>query len=307
VDQRLVGLQRELASQRYRPRGYRLMLIQEPKRRLIAAAQVRDRVVHHALHRVLAPLLDPGLIATTFACLQGRGSHRAVLSFQQGLRRYPFVLVLDIRHYFLSIDQQILMAVMARSIKDCPLLDLLHTIAVSGDGLYRHPGVPDTLGLGPDFPAPGVGLPIGNLTSQWWGNHYLSGLDHFIKRDLKLPHYLRYMDDLALFAASRGELNRARERVARWLWAQRRLRLKHPGAAPRATGGRFTYLGQRVSRAGIAPPRDALARMGTRAAELVRLGDGEKLERSLASSRGVIMRQFCQCGVTKTDGNDGFV
>ncbi len=167
VDRRLAELHRALAEGRYRPQGYRLMLIHEPKRRLIAAAGVRDRVVHHAVHQVLSPLLDPGLIDTTYACLEGRGSHRAVLAFQQGLRRYPFVLVLDIRHYFLSIDQGILLDLMARRLKDRPLLELLGRIAASGDGLYRHPGVPELLGLEPGFPAPGVGLPIGNLTSQW--------------------------------------------------------------------------------------------------------------------------------------------
>jgi RNA-directed DNA polymerase len=302
VDRRLAELRRALAERRYRPRGYRLMLIHEPKRRLIAAAGVRDRVVHHAVHQVLSPRLDPGLIDTTYACLAGRGSHRAVLAFQQGLRRYPFVLTLDIRHYFLSIDQGILLDLMARRLKERPLLELLGRIIAGGDGLYRHSDVPELLGLEPGFPAPGVGLPIGNLTSQWWGNHYLSGLDHYIKRELKVPHYLRYMDDLALFGASRNALLRQRDTVAEWLWAERRLRIKRPQAQPRATGGCFGYLGQRVSRAGIAPSREALARLGSTATARVRAGSMETLERSLASSRGVVLGPLCQSVLTKRAG-----
>ncbi|MCP4378323.1 MAG: RNA-dependent DNA polymerase, partial [bacterium] len=99
ADRQVVRLHRGLTSECYRPGDYRLFPIWEPKRRLIAAAAVRDRVVHHALHRVLAPLLDPNLIHTTYACLPNRGSHRALLAYLAALRRYRCVLMLDIRHY----------------------------------------------------------------------------------------------------------------------------------------------------------------------------------------------------------------
>ncbi len=180
VEREVPRLHRELAGGDYRCGDYRLMALREPKRRLIAAADVRDRVVHHAVHRLLAPLFDPGLIDTTFACLPGRGSHRAVLAFLAALRRYRYVLNLDVRHYFLSIDRRILLELMARRLREERLVELLRTIAESGAGLYRRRGVPEFLGRESGFPPEGCGLPIGNLSSQWWCYQYFSGFDHFL-------------------------------------------------------------------------------------------------------------------------------
>ncbi len=288
AEREALRLHRELSAGGYRCGEYRLMALREPKRRLIAAACVRDRVVHHAVHRVLAPLLDPGLTDTTYACLPGRGSHRAVLAFVAALRRYRYVLNLDVRHYFLSIDRRILIDLMVRRLREARLVELLRTIADSGAGLYRHRGVPEFLGLEPDFPPEGCGLPIGNLTSQWWGNLYLSGFDHYLKRELRLPHCQRYMDDTALFSDSRAQLVEARLAAREWLASERRLRLKRPEASPRSTRGRFTYLGYRVSRAGIRPADAMLARMRQRMTALMREGDDETIERSVASYRGVV-------------------
>ena len=281
-------MHRTLVEERYRPGPYRTMAIHEPKRRLIAASPVRDRIVHHAIYRVLSPLLDRSLIDTTFACLPDRGSHRAVLAFQKAMRRHRFVLTLDIRHYFLSIDQSILMQLMRRRIKDERLLRLMEVIATSGSDLYRAPAVRTFLDLADGFPPPGCGLPIGNLTSQWWANHYLSGLDHFVKRSLKIEGYQRYMDDFTLFADSRAKLEHARLAVIGWLRDERRLRLKRPHVAVRAASRTVDYLGYRVSRCCVKPRREVLQRMERRVSELVRIGDRRKIERSIASYRGVI-------------------
>ncbi|MBF0348715.1 MAG: RNA-dependent DNA polymerase [Magnetococcales bacterium] len=289
VDHQVVRLHRALTEGRYVPGPYRLVMIREPKRRLVAAAPVRDRIVHHAVYQVLSPLLDPGLIHTTWACLPGRGSHRALLAFMGAMRRYPWLLTLDVRHYFLSIDREILMAIMARKIKDRRLLGLLQILADSGAGIYRQPEVAEFLRLQDGFPPTGCGLPIGNLTSQWWGNQYLSGLDHFIKRELKIPHYQRYMDDMALFATSRGQLEGARQAVTEWLADHRRLRLKHPHAMPVPTDHSVIHLGRLVSRAGIRPTRQQLGRMQVRIGELLRTGDEETIQRSIASYGGVFM------------------
>lgn len=97
-------LHRALVAGSYQPEGYRLKVIFEPKLRVIAAAPVRDRLVHHALHRQLAPALDRRLVDTTFACLPGRGSHRAVLAFQRALRKHRYVVLLDIARYFPSVE-----------------------------------------------------------------------------------------------------------------------------------------------------------------------------------------------------------
>ena len=284
----VVRLSRELGDGSYRPGGYRLLGIHEPKRRLIAAAPVRDRVVHRAIHRVVAPALDRGLIDATYACLPGRGSHRALLAMLAALRRYRYVLLLDVRAYFPSVRHAALRQVLRGELKDRRLLALTDVIIDSGDGLYRADGVAEFLGLEPGFPPPGCGLPIGNLTSQAWGNLYLSGLDHYVKRELKVPHYQRYLDDLALAGDSRSELAAARDALAAWLWRERGQVLKRPDARPRSTRARHRYLGYRVSRAGVEVPAAVMQRMRVRMGELVLRGDPEAIERMAASYRGVV-------------------
>ncbi|MEM7253289.1 MAG: hypothetical protein AAF493_17880 [Pseudomonadota bacterium] len=167
ADAEVIRLHRDLIGGEYSPNAYRVMFLNAPKRRVIAAAPVADRVVHHAVHRVLAPALDNRLVDTTFACLPERGSHRAILAFQRALRRHRYVLLLDIRHYFPSIDPDILGDVMAKMIKDRRTLRLLNVIAASGTSLYRDPTVRAFAGMANGEPPLGVGLPIGNLTSQW--------------------------------------------------------------------------------------------------------------------------------------------
>lgn len=304
ADRHVFGLHRALSAGRYRTGGYRLIAIREPKRRLIAAASVQDRVVHHAVHRVLAPLLDRGLVDSTYACLPGRGSHRAVLAFLAALRRHRYALLLDVRRYFVSIDRAILLDVMERRLKDRRLLGLLAVVAHSGEGLYRRPGVPEYLGFEPAFPPPGCGLPIGNLTSQWWGNHYLSGLDHFVKRELKLPHAQRYLDDLALLADSRSRLSEARAAVAEWLRRERRLELKDPAARVRSTQGSFRYLGYRVRRSGIGRTAEGLRRFRERVGELVRQGRLDEIERSIASFKGSLFFPAYPLGVGRGEDDE---
>jgi len=288
VDRSLLRLQRALTAGTWQPGTYRLLLLHEPKRRLIAAAPVRDRVVHHAVHRVAAPLLEPRLIGSTYACLKGRGSHRALMACLGALRRFRFRLSLDVRHYFLSIDRNILLEDLSRCIKDRRLLALLRSLADSGAGIYRKPGMAGFLGLEPGFPPEGCGLPIGNLTSQWWGNWYLNGFDHFVKRQLKIPHYQRYMDDLTLFADSRMQLQEARGAVADWLWENRRLRLKHPDARVHSSAVWWVYLGHDISRAGVRPTTAVMARLRRRICRRLLDKDETAVERTIASYRGVL-------------------
>jgi len=142
--------------------------------------------------------------------------------------------------------------------------------------------------LEPGFPPDGCGLPIGNLTSQWWGNHYLAGLDHFVQRELRAPFYQRYMDDFALMGDDAGELEQRRDAIAAWLATERRLVLKDPAAPVRACAGEVLYLGQRLSPAGWRPRGETLRRFERRIRDLVARGDVESVERSVASYRSVL-------------------
>lgn len=242
----------ELAAEAWQPRGYRVLRITDPKRRIVAAAPVRDRVVHHAIHRVLAAQWNRGFSAQSFACLPARGSHAALRSFLGDMRRFRFVLHLDIQRYFYSIDRSRLMAILARRLPEPALCRLISRILESGAGLYRRSEVVQWLGWSEPMPL-GRGLPIGNLTSQWWGNVYLDGLDHFVQRWVRPGSYQRYMDDFVLFADCADELLFARDVIADWLLLERGLMLKDPHRTPRRTDRTQVYLGYRVSRRGFAP------------------------------------------------------
>lgn len=258
----VVRLAEALRTDRWRPSGYRLLRIADPKRRIVSAAPVRDRVVHHALHRVAAPWWDRSFSEQSFACIEGRGSHRALLRFREGLRRHRFVMQLDMRGYFYNIDRSLLFDLLCRRLPEAPMRILIARILDSGAGLYADPALHQWLGWERP-PEPGRGLPIGNLTSQWWGNVYLDGLDHFAQRTLRVGAYQRYMDDVAVFGSSREELVEHRQSVAAWLWRERRLVLKDPAACPLPTRGDHTYLGYRVSHAGFAPGDKMRQRVAT--------------------------------------------
>jgi len=221
----LLGLREELRSKRYRPGQYRTFEIFEPKRRLISAAPYRDRVVHHALCRVVEPLFDRGFIDESFANRRGYGTHRALKLFTSFLRSSDYVLQCDVRKFFPSIDHELLKGLLRRRVKCADTLWLLDTIV---DGSNDQEPVIEW------FPGDGLfepvgrrrGLPIGNLTSQFFGNVYLDALDHFVKETLRWRKYLRFVDDFALFGDDADGLTEARRYVEDFLVG---LRLKiHP-------------------------------------------------------------------------------
>ncbi len=206
-ERELLQLQRELLAETYRPGPYHSFYIHEPKRRLISAAPFRDRVVHHALINVIEPIWERRFIFDSYANRVGKGTHRALDRCQQFARRYPYALQCDLKQFFPSIDHRLLRATLARPITDESALRLCDKIIASGVGVLSEeyamvwfPG--DDLFA---FERP-RGLPIGNLTSQFWANVYLNPFDHFVKRELKCPAYLRYVDDFVLFSDDKAQL-----------------------------------------------------------------------------------------------------
>ena len=201
LEPELLELERELLSKSYRPRPYRTFVIREPKERMICAADFRDRVVHHAVCSALEPIFERTLIHDTYACRGSKGPLQAVKRAQAFCRRHKYFLKLDVRKYFDSVDHAVLKAQLRRKVKDPHLLRLL-------DIFIDHP-VPWT--------RPGKGIPIGNLTSQHFANFHLSGLDHFIKESLRIEGYVRYMDDMVLWADEKPTLWDAAERIGLYL------------------------------------------------------------------------------------------
>lgn len=242
LEDNLFELQAELQNGRYRPGAYVSFYIHEPKRRLISAAPFRDRVVHHALCNVIEPLLERSFVTDSYANRLGKGTHRALGRAQAYARRFRYVLQLDIRQFFPSIDHAILQELLSRKIVDPAMLWLIDEILASGAGVLAEeycmvyfPG--DDL-FAANRPR---GLPIGNLTSQFWGNVYLNPLDHCIKRELRCLGYVRYVDDLLLFANEKSFLWEWMEKVAQRL-ATLRLTV-HPGAHPRPVMEGIPFLG----------------------------------------------------------------
>ncbi|MBW2431202.1 MAG: group II intron reverse transcriptase domain-containing protein [Deltaproteobacteria bacterium] len=208
LENEVIEIEAELLEKTYQPRPYRTFKIHDPKERMICAADFRDRVVHHAVCSVLEPIFERAFISDTYACRKHRGTLRAIKRAQAFCRRYCYFLKLDVHKFFDSVDHEVLKYQLRRKVKDLDLLRLL-------DVFIDHP-VPWT--------EAGKGIPIGNLTSQHFANFYLSGLDHYIKEYLRIEGYLRYMDDLVLFADEKETLWDAAAGIEGYL--EKKLRLK---------------------------------------------------------------------------------
>lgn len=224
LEPELLRLERELLAGSYRTGRYLEIVVRDPKRRMVSAAPFRDRVVHHALFTVIGPIFERGFIDDSYANREGYGTHRAVVRYEHFRDRHAGVLRGDIYRYFPAIDHEILKSSLRRRIA-CPRTLALCEVIIDGSNpqepvLQYFPG--DDL-LSPL--ARRRGLPLGNLTSQFFANVYLDGLDHFVKEVLRAP-YLRYVDDFALFADDAAQLARWREQIETYLCG-RRLRL-HP-------------------------------------------------------------------------------
>jgi len=224
----LLELQDQLQRQTYRTGGYHNFLIHDPKPRLISAAPFRDRVAHHALCRVIEPIFERRFIHDSYACRVGKGTHAALDRAQEFSKRYPYVLKCDLKHFFPSMDHQILRGQLAQVIADRQTMCLADQIIESGAGIHPDEDEPFYF-EGDDLFAinRARGLPIGNLTSQFWANVYLNPLDQFVKRELKCDGYVRYVDDFLLFADDKRDLHRWKKRIIRFA-ASLRLKLHEP-------------------------------------------------------------------------------
>lgn len=205
VEEEILTLQAELKDKSYTPGDYREFTIYERKPRKISAAPYRDRVVHHALCNIIEPILERTFIHDSYACRVGKGTHAAVDRFTEFARKYRYVLKTDIRKYFPSIDHELLYSKIVRKIKCQDTLWLLRLIIVQSNA--QDP-VNDYF-PGDDLFEPYLrrrGIPIGNLTSQFFANVYLNDLDHFAMNVLQCPGYIRYVDDIAVFGDDKGRL-----------------------------------------------------------------------------------------------------
>jgi len=243
LEPELFDIQGSLLDQSYQPGGYYSFYRTEAKRRLISAAPFRDRVVHHALVGVMEPIFEWRFIFDSYANRKGKGTHRALDRCTYYLRRNAYSLQCDMRQFFPSIDHAILKSMLASVIHDEKLLWLAGQIIDTGVGvldeeydMHWFPG--DDL-LSASRPR---GLPIGNLTSQFWANAYMNALDQFVKRQLKCRSYVRYVDDILLFAYDKVTLQDWKQAIIEFLGTLR-LTIHEESAPVRPAGEGLPFLG----------------------------------------------------------------
>lgn len=243
LEERLIEIQNRLIWKSWRPGPWRVFHVLDPKPRLIQAPQYADRLVHHALVRVIEPLFERRFIYDSYACRQGKGVHAAIHRLQTQLRvaqrswGQVYVLQADIARFFASVNHDRLRAILARTIADRDVLWLCDSI------------------IGAD----GAGIPVGALTSQLFANAYLDQLDHWVKDQVGERFYLRYMDDFIILGPEVGALHALRLRAQRWLSDTLDLSL-NPKTAVYPAGQGIDFCGYRTWSTHILPRRRNVAR-----------------------------------------------
>lgn len=190
-------LRKQVIDGTFKFNGYRVKTIYEPKERKIYVARYEERVLHWAVIQVIEPIFEKTFITDSYACRKGKGQHKAVTKCNECVRKYKYCLKCDIRKFYPSINKERLMWTLEKKIKDKKLLSIIQKIIDT----YTDP---DT----------GTGIPIGNYTSQVFGNIYLNELDQFCKHYLKAP-YIRYCDDFLLFSNDKDQIRDWKDKIYR--------------------------------------------------------------------------------------------
>lgn len=194
LDENLEEIRQLVINKKFHTAKYRSKKIYEPKERIIyILPYAPDRIVQHAIMNILVPYMEKMFITDSFACITGRGQTRASLRTMEAVRRNKYCLKCDIHHFYPSINQNILSEMYHRKFRDKDFLYLMDDI------IFSFPG--------------GYNCPIGNYTSQWNGNFYLTPLDNFCKHELRIRDYIRYCDDFLLFSDDKAYLHDCRKRI----------------------------------------------------------------------------------------------
>ena len=214
----IVALHQSLANKTYCHGGYKSFYITDPKRRHIHKACVRDRLLHHAVYRLLYPFFDRTFIGDSYSCRMEKGLHKAINRFRamayqasQNHTRTCWVLKCDIKKFFASIDHAVFLDILEQYIWDKDIIWLLKNIITSYESK----------------PLKGVGLPLGNLTSQLFANVYMNQFDQWVKHSLRAKYYVRYADDFIFLSHEKDWLERIIPQISEFLLQKLKLCL-HP-------------------------------------------------------------------------------
>jgi len=224
LEENLESVRVSLVDKTFRTAPYRSKKVFEPKERdIFILPFAPDRIVQHALMRVIEPIWESLFIHDSYACRKGKGMHKGSTRTMEFVRRNEFCLKCDISKFYPSVRHDVLQSVVRRKIK-CP-----ETLRLIDDIINSFPGE--------------TNIPIGNYTSQWFGNLYLNELDTFVKHELRCRDYLRYCDDFCLFSDDKGYLNECAARIREFLCVHLALRMSKCDLFPVARG--VDFLGYR--------------------------------------------------------------
>jgi len=246
LESNLIAIQNELIWETWEPGRWREFYIYDPKKRLIQAPPFKDRIVHHALVQVIEPLFERKFIYDSYACRVGKGTHAAmyrVLSFERQAKQnygHFYILKGDISQYFPSINHKVLKRIIRQTIRDKDTLWLIDRIIDFGGENGR-------------------GVPIGALTSQLFANIYLNEFDHFIKDELSVKFYVRYMDDFVIIHTNKDYLKQLLCKIEDFLWSRLVLRLNLKTQIFLYTQG-INFCGYRIWPTHILPRKQTMKR-----------------------------------------------
>ncbi|MBI2109722.1 hypothetical protein HYT58_00945 [Candidatus Woesearchaeota archaeon] len=225
LKQNLNKLKQELVSQKYYPRSLERFTIKDPKSRVIHASHFRDRIVHHALINIMGPIFEKMFIYDSHANQINKGTHKAVFRFDKFKRKASkngqlvknsynansitgYALKADIKHYFDTVDHEILINILRKKIKDEDIIRLTQQILNNFKTETQ-----------------GKGMPLGNMTSQFFANVYLNELDYFVKHKLKAKYYIRYVDDFIILHPNKNLLELWKQEISNLLKDKLKLEL----------------------------------------------------------------------------------
>jgi retron-type reverse transcriptase len=270
----LKQIQTTLIEKTFTTSPYTEKKVYEPKERVIYVLPFApDRIVQHALMNVLIPIWDNFFINDSYACRKGKGIHAGSVRTMAFVRRNKYVLKCDISKFYPSINQDILIAVIKRKIK-CP-----DTLWLIEDIIRSFPG--------------GKNVPIGNYTSQWFGNLYLNELDRYVKQELKIKDYIRYCDDFCLFHNDKKVLKDCRDKIDMFINERLKLTFSKCDVFPVSRG--VDFLGYRHFDNYLLLRKSTAKRVRKRLAALPKLYEkgkvtGEQYRSSVASAYGWLKR-----------------
>jgi retron-type reverse transcriptase len=229
----ILSLHQDLINRRYRHGGYQSFNISDPKPRIIHKASVRDRLLHRAVYRILYPFFERTFIPDSFSCRINKGTHRAINRFysfaceiSNNHTETAWVLKCDIKKFFVSIDHKILVEIIKEYITDENILWLLKEIIGSFSSAWE-----------------GIGLPLGNLTSQLFSNIYMNKFDQFVKHKIEAKQYVRYADDFVILSQDKKYLLDLAYKASEFLENNLKLTIHPDKISIRAVASGIDFLG----------------------------------------------------------------